>query len=105
MPRRYFRLIVEVDDTPEKCEDGRYSTPGVPMITSIKRLGLFGRLAHILFGKPKKPDAGCDRYRDVVIEIPGYVDAKELIDSHDGETIICKSKRRESCRDDESVVL
>lgn len=106
MGRRYYQLIVEVDDTPSFCEDGHYSTPGVPIVTSIKRLGLFGTLWRRLFGS--RPREICDiqnYYRDVVIEIPGYVNAEALLDSHEGETIRCRSVPREHCCADKSETL
>lgn len=97
MSRRYYALILEVDDTPEIERDGHVTVPGVPVVTSCKRIGLLRRLFHVLFTKKKKKEKCCHSAHEAIIEIPEHVDVSELFDFGDRGSVTCRVKKQQKC--------
>ena len=97
--RRYYRLVVEVDDTPEVDLSGNATQPGVPVVTSCRRLGFISRMLHVFFGKRRNGAYMCTD--EVVMEIPGSVDTQELFDYLPGGGFSCKIRKQQQVIDDE----
>ena len=98
MARRYYKLIVEVDDTPEVDGDGHITTPGVPVVVDCRRLGFMERLRHIL-NKAGRRHSGGMIAEEAVMEIPKSVNAHELFDYHPASGVRCHVHHQEKCSD------
>lgn len=92
MARRYYVMTLEVDDTPEIDRDGNVRVPGIPVVTSCKRMGLLRRFHHMIFGSRRSVGMFAD---EAIIEIPASVDVHEIFDYRARNGLVCKVRKQQ----------
>lgn len=101
MGRRYYVMTLEVDDTPEVDREGNVSSPGIPVVTSCKRMGFLRKLYHML--RKNKIRAAGMFADEAVLEIPSSVDAHEVFDYRARNGLIGKVRKQRKLAQEDPV--